>query len=263
MPRARHIRTDYNTLTGCRRLESMKQEVTTSSGTYAVDGTDFDLYIAAPQAAETDLPAVFVAHAWDGLNAPIEEIARRVAGLGYVAVAVDVYGSGVRGDPVGDNSSLIAPFLEDRSLLRERLLAGLEATAELDGVDNTRLGAIGYCFGGLCVLELARAVPENLRGIVSFHGLLTAGGSSEAKPITASVLIEHGWDDPLAPPADFLAFAKEMDSREADWHAHVYGGAAHAFTFERANKPEEGIVYDEKANRRSWKAMTNFFEEVL
>lgn len=241
----------------------MKQEVTTSSGTYAVGGTDFDLYIAAPQAAETDLPAVFVAHAWDGLNAPVEEIARRVAGLGYVAVAVDVYGSGVRGDPVGDNSSLIAPFLEDRSVLRERLLTGLGAIADLDGVDSTRLGAIGYCFGGMCVLELARAVPDNLKGVVSFHGLLSADGGSETKPIRASVLIEHGWDDPLAPSAEFLAFADEMDRRGADWQAHVHGGAMHAFTFQRANMPEKGIVYHGKADRRSWAAMAAFFEEVL
>jgi len=230
---------------------------------YSVAGMDFDLYIAAPEAAGTDLPAVFVAHAWDGLNEPVEEIARRVAGLGYVAVAVDVYGKGVRGDPVGDNSSLIAPFLENRSLLRERLIAGLDAIAELDGVDSTRLGAIGYCFGGMCVLELARAVPGNLRGVVSFHGLLTADVDPEPKPISASVLIEHGWDDPLAPPADFLAFAQEMDSRNADWQAHVYGGAAHAFTFKRANRPEEGIVYHEKSDRRSWRAMEAFFEEVL
>ena len=241
----------------------MEQEVITSSGTYAAAGTDFDLYIAAPQAGEADLPAVFVAHAWDGLNAPIEEIARRVAGLGYVAVAVDVYGKGVRGDPTGDNSSLIAPFLEDRSLLRERLLAGLGAIADLDGVDSTRLGAIGYCFGGLCVLELARAVPENLRGIVSFHGLLTAAGVAETQPITTSILIEHGWDDPLAPSADFLAFADEMDRRGADWQAHVHGGAMHAFTFKRADMPEKGIVYNEKADRRSWAAMATFFEEVL
>lgn len=239
------------------------QSVSVSTGTYSVAGKDFDLYVAAPEAAETELPAVFVAHAWDGLNEPIEEIARRVAGLGYAAVAVDVYGKGVRGDPVGDNSSLIAPFLEDRSLLRERLLAGLEAIAELDGVDGTRLGAIGYCFGGLCVLELARAVPANLRGVVSFHGLLTEGGMPDTKPITASVLIEHGWDDPLAPPAEFLAFAQEMDRRDADWQAHAYGGAVHAFTFKRAAMPENGIVYNEKADRRSWRAMATFFEEVL
>ena len=238
-------------------------ETTARTDTYSVADADFDLYIASPQAVETDLPAVLVAHAWDGLNEPIEEIARRVAGLGYVAVAVDVYGSGVRGDPVGDNSSLIAPFLEDRSLLRERLLAGLQAIRNLDGVDGTRLGAIGYCFGGLCVLELARAVPNDLRVVVSFHGLLTADGKSETKPIEASVLIEHGWDDPLAPPAEFLAFADEMDRRGADWQAHVHGGAVHAFTFARANMPEKGIAYDEKADRRSWKAMATFFEDVL
>ncbi|MEL7316871.1 MAG: dienelactone hydrolase family protein, partial [Cyanobacteria bacterium J06559_3] len=149
---------------------------------------EFDLYIAQPKNTTKALPAIFVAHAWDGLNAPIEDIAQRVAQLGYVAVAVDVYGKGVRGNPTGDNSHLMTPLLEDRGVLRNRLQAGYAAIREMEIVDATRIGAIGYCFGGLCALDLARSVPDSLKGIVSFHGGLTG---------KCQVII--GWNDRIIP----------------------------------------------------------------
>ncbi|MBE9067371.1 dienelactone hydrolase family protein [Leptolyngbya cf. ectocarpi LEGE 11479] len=224
---------------------------------------DFDLYVAQPKSVTKKLPAIFVAPAWDGLNAPIETIAQRVAQLGYVAVAVDVYGQGIRGETMGDNSHLMNPLLQDRGILRDRLQAGYGAIREIEAVDATRIGAIGYCFGGLCALDLARAVPAYLKGVVSFHGGLTGSNLKDTKPIEASILIEHGWDDPLVPTDDYWAFANEMDNREADWQAHIHGGAVHAFTFEGANMPENGIQYHEAAARRSWKSMTDFFDEVL
>ncbi|NER81293.1 MAG: dienelactone hydrolase family protein [Leptolyngbya sp. SIO1D8] len=224
---------------------------------------EFDLYVAQPKSVTKALPAIFVAHAWDGLNAPIEDIAQRVAQLGYVTVAVDVYGKGIRGNPMGDNSHLMNPLLEDRSVLRDRLQAAYSVIRAIETVDATRIGAIGYCFGGLCVLDLARLVPESLRGVVSFHGGLTGSGLKDAKPIEASILIEHGWDDPLVLTDDYLAFANEMDKRKADWQAHIHGGAVHAFTFEGANMPENGIQYHEAAARRSWKSMIDFFDEVF
>ena len=238
-------------------------ELITRTESYSNAGTDFDLYVAAPQNQVEKLPAIFVAHAWDGLNAPIEKIARRVAELGYVAVAVDVYGKGIRGNPTGDNSHLMNPLIEDRMLLRDRLMAGYAAIRELNSVDGVRMGAIGYCFGGLCVLDLARSGPDSLRGIVSFHGGLTGSDLPDTKPIEASVLIEHGWDDPVVPSDEYLAFAREMDGRNADWQAHIHGGAVHAFTFEGANMPEKGIQYHTAAARRSWKSMIDFFDEVL
>lgn len=237
--------------------------LSTTTTTYKHQGTTFNLYIAQPEQATKTLPAIFVAHAWDGLNAPIEKIAQRVAQLGYVAVAVDVYGEGIRGNPMGDNSHLMNPLLKNRSLLQNRLQAGYRAIQEIATVDASRIGAIGYCFGGLCVLDLARAVPECLKGVVSFHGGLTRGELKYTKPIEASILIEHGWDDPLVPTNDYLAFANEMDERKADWQAHIHGGAVHAFTFEGANMPEKGLQYHEAAARRSWRAMVNFFDEVF
>lgn len=237
--------------------------ITTRAATYELRGMAFDLYIAEPANLPHPLPAIFIAHAWDGLNAPIEKIARRVARLGYVAVAVDAYGKGMRGNPLGDNSHLIDPLLKDRRGLRDRLQAGYAAIKDIDTVDATRIGAIGYCFGGLCTLDLARSVPPNLKGVVSFHGGLAGHTLKETRPIEAAILIEHGWDDPLAPPDDFFAFAREMDERNADWQAHVHGGALHAFTFEAANMPEKGLQYHEAAARRSWQSMITFFDEIF
>ncbi|MEL6602141.1 MAG: dienelactone hydrolase family protein [Cyanobacteria bacterium J06614_10] len=237
--------------------------LSTTTTTYKHQGTTFNLYIAQPEQVTKTLPAIFVAHAWDGLNAPIEKIAQRVAQLGYVAVAVDVYGEGIRGNPTGDNSHLMNPLLKHRSLLQERLRTGYRAIREIETVDASKMGAIGYCFGGLCVLDLARSVPECLKGVVSFHGGLTGNDLQDPQPIEASILIEHGWDDPLVSTDDYLAFANEMDERKADWQAHIHGGAVHAFTFEGANMPEKGLHYHEAAARRSWKAMVNFFDEVF
>ena len=208
-------------------------------------------------------PAIFIAHAWDGLNDPVKEIAHKVADLGYVAVAVDVYGKGVRGDPVGDNTHLMAPLMEDRKLLNDRLLAAYNKIQGMSFVDEERMGAIGYCFGGYCVLDLARAVPDGLKAVVSFHGGLTANNLPSNGPIKTRILIEHGWDDPIVPQEDFLAFTKEMDERQADWQAHIHGGAAHAFTFDKAHMPDRGIKYHEAAARRSWQSMIGFFNEVL
>ena len=237
--------------------------LSTTTATYKFGGTEFDLYIAQPKSVTKTLPAIFVAHAWDGLNVPIKTIAQRVAQLGYVAVAVDVYGKGIRGEPMGDNAHLMMPLLENRAVLRDRLRAGYGAIREIETVDATRIGAIGYCFGGLCALDLARSVPEYLKGVVSFHGGLTGSDLQDTKPIKASILIEHGWDDPFVPTNDYLAFASEMDDRQADWQAHIHGGAVHAFTFEGANMPENGLQYHEAAARRSWQSMVDFFDEVF
>lgn len=237
--------------------------LSTTAATYEHRGIEFDLYIAQPENLTKVLPAIFVAHAWDGLNAPIENITQRVAQLGYVAVAVDVYGKGIRGNPTGDNSHLMNPLLEDRGILRNRLWAGYTAIRAMETVDDTRIGAIGYCFGGLCVLDLARSVPESLKGVVSFHGGLTGSDLKDTKPIEASILIEHGWSDPFVPTDDYLAFANEMNERKADWQAHIHGGAVHAFTFEGANMPEHGFQYHKAAARRSWKSMMDFFDEIF
>jgi dienelactone hydrolase len=155
------------------------------------------------------------------------------------------------------------PVVSDRPRLRQRLLAALETARGLPGVDAARIGIMGYCFGGLCALDLARAAPQGLRGAVSFHGLLNAPGIQPQPTITAKVLVLHGWSDPLAPPADVEAFGKEFTAAGADWQLHAYGHALHAFTVEGANSPENGMAYNAAAAGRAWASMQVFFQEVF
>lgn len=245
----------------------MSEQVTSSTQSQLFDYHDadvtFEAYLAVPTAAGGPRPCVLLAHEWSGLNEGMRRVADRVAGLGYVCFALDVYGKGVRGEQSGDNTRLMAPLLADRALLRRRLLAGLAAACGLADVDATRLAVMGYCFGGLCALDLARASPPGLRAAVSFHGDLRPPKLGDQAPIAASVLVLHGWEDPVAPPDDVLAVARELTEAGADWQLHAYGHARHAFTFEGAYIPERGIAYDARADRRSWAAMRQFLDETL
>lgn len=245
----------------------MNEQKTRSIKTSAVDYSDgttlFEGYLAQPSDADANapVPCVLLAHEWSGLNEGMKAIARRVASLGYACFAADVYGKGVRGSEVGDNSHLMNPLLADRELLRDRLLAGLRTAAELPFVDRSRIAAMGYCLGGLCALDLARAGAPDLRAAVSFHGALQPPDIGPQQPIRASILLLHGWEDPVAPPEAVLAIARELTDAGADWQFHAYGHALHAFTFEGVNFPERGIVYDAAADRRSWRAMQDFLAE--
>jgi dienelactone hydrolase len=230
---------------------------------YQDGDTVFEAYLAVPSAAGGPRPCVLLAHEWSGLNEGMRRAADRVAGLGHVCFALDVYGKGVRGEQTGDNTHLMAPLMADRALLRRRLLAGVRAASGLACVDETRLAAMGYCFGGLCALDLARAAPPGLLAAVSFHGGLGSPKLGDQAPIGASVLLLHGWEDPVAPPDDVLAVAQELTEAGADWQLHAYGHARHAFTFEGAYIPERGIAYDARADRRSWAAMRQFLVETL
>lgn len=230
---------------------------------YFDGGTLFQGHVVAPQPAASNHACVVLTHDWSGLTDPTKRLAERYAALGYVCFALDVYGKGVRGDPLGDNAHLMEPFLEDRALLRRRLLAGYAAAGQFPGVDNARMAVVGYCFGGLCALDLVRAGAPNLKAAVSFHGGLQAPEHQASSRIDASVLLLHGWDDPVVPPADVLAITKELTTADADWQLHVYGHAQHAFTFEDANFPERGIVYNRKADERSWAAMRSHLRAAL
>lgn len=234
---------------------------------HAVDYTDGDLtfegYAVNPGPSARLRACVVLAHEWSGLNDPTRRLAERYAGLGYVCFALDVYGKGVRGDPLGDNTSLMSPLLADRMLLRRRLLAGYAAARRLPGVDPARMAVAGYCFGGLCALDLARAAPADLAAAVSFHGVLHPPAGLPAGRIDARVLLLHGWEDPVAPPADVLAIARELTEAGADWQLHAYGHARHAFTFPGARFPERGLVYDPLADARSWSAMRAHLAHAL
>lgn len=206
-------------------------------------------------------PAVLVCHAWAGRDAFALAKAERLAGLGYAGFALDVYGGARQGSSKEENSALMTPFIKDRGLLYGRLRAAVDAVKALAEVDPERIAAIGFCFGGLCALDLARG-GAGLRGVVSFHGLL-GPSCLPAKKISAKVLALHGFDDPMATPDQLLAFAKEMTEAGADWQVHAYGQTMHAFTNPQADDPGFGTVYRKEADERSWKAMECFLAEIL
>jgi dienelactone hydrolase len=240
----------------------MSASIKTGLVEYSDGETAFEGYVAQP-AGGGKRPAILVVHDWAGLHEGVRARADQVAGLGYTAFALDVYGKGVRGNTEGDNSHLMGPLLADRALLKKRLLAGLEAAKTHEAVDASKIGAMGYCFGGLCVLDMARAAAPGLKGVASFHGLFVPPNIGPQGKIGAKVLILHGWDDPMATPDSVVGVAKELTDAGADWQIHAYGHALHAFTAVGANAPERGIKYDAAADRRSWQAMENFFAEVL
>lgn len=207
-------------------------------------------------------PGVLVVHTWAGCGVFERRKAADLAQLGYVALAVDLYGNGIVGSGPDENAKLMAPLLEDRALLQRRMQRSLEALKGLEHVDAHRTAAIGFCFGGLCVLDLART-GASLQGAVSFHGLLEPPSNLDAVPIRAKVLVLHGWDDPMARPESVEALASELTATGADWQIHAYGNTMHAFTNPAANSPTRGTVYDAQADRRSWRTMKEFLADTL
>ena len=222
-----------------------------------------EAFVAAPAQDGARRPAVLVSHAWAGQGSFERERAKALAELGYVGFAIDVYGKGRRGSSIEENSRLMTPFVEDRALLRRRLLAAAAAAAGHPLVDGGRLGAIGFCFGGLCVLDLARAAAPGLRGVVSFHGLLMPPGLGPQGRIAAKALVLHPYDDPMAPPESVATFAREFTEAGSDWQVHMYGHTTHAFTNPEANDPGRGLLYNATAARRAYAAAELFLRECL
>jgi dienelactone hydrolase len=206
-------------------------------------------------------PAVLICHAYGGRDEFVERKARRLAWQGYACFALDNYGKGKRGRTPEESSALMAPFMKDRKLLLTRLQAGLAAAQSMPIIDARRIAVMGFCFGGLCALDLARS-DADIRGAASFHGILKPSGLTEPK-VRARVLMLHGYDDPLAPPEDLLAIAREFTAAGADWQVHAYGHTVHAFTNPLAHNRAGGMQYDEAAERRSWHALEEFLSEIL
>lgn len=214
-----------------------------------------------PSISETR-PGVLVAHTWAGCGEFELQKAVALARLGYVALAVDMYGGGVIGSGPEENLKLMTPLVEDRTTMQRRMNLALDALKGLGSVDESRTAAIGYCFGGMCVLDLARTGAALGAG-VSFHGLLGRPDNLEPARIQAKILVLHGWNDPMAKPPEVDAIASELTQGGADWQIHAYGNAMHAFTNPDANDHDMGTVYDAKADSRSWRAMRDFLEESL
>jgi dienelactone hydrolase len=236
--------------------------IATRSVDYDIDGQSFEGVVAVDDAQRRARPLVVIAHAWAGRSDFEVEKAKTLASLGYAGFAMDLFGKGVLGTSKEENQALIAPFVNDRPMLQSRLLRILDVAKALPEADPSNVAAIGFCFGGLCVLDIARTGAD-LKGVVSFHGLFMPPGNTGGKKIKAKVLALHGWDDPMATPDQVTALGKELTDAGADWQLHAYGGTMHAFTNPDANDPDFGTVYNAAADTRSWTAMKNFLAEIF
>ncbi len=220
-------------------------------------GASFEAYAAWDDASDASRPIVLIAGTFMGRTGFEEGKARSLAELGYVAVAIDFYGVGKW--PADFDQALVAmeAMNADRALLRDRLHAALEAARGVGApADPTKVAAIGFCFGGKCVLDLARSGAD-VAGVVSFHGVYDPPPFPN-EAVKAKILVLHGWDDPLDPPETVLALSQELTEAGADWQLHSYGHTVHAFS----NPAREGM-YSPVADRRSWQAMKNFFGELF
>ena len=219
-------------------------------------------FIAYDTACAQPKPCVLIAHDWTGRSEAFCEKAKQLAHEGYVGFAIDMFGDAKLGQTNDEKMALITPLMADRNKLAARILAAYTTALALPAVDNAKIAAIGYCFGGLCVLDLAR-VGADLKGVVSFHGLLSPPVSSVCEKIRAKVLVLHGYDDPMVPPSQVNQFAEEMTMKNVDWQIHMYGHTQHAFTNPQANDDKMGLHYNANADRRSWMSTELFFKELF
>jgi dienelactone hydrolase len=235
--------------------------------TEVIDYKDGDLalqgYLAWDDTKTAGAPGVLVIHEWWGHNDYARKRAEQLAGLGYVAFALDMYGKGVAATTPQEAGKLATPFYTDRALMRSRATAGLNILKARKEVDPQQIAAIGYCFGGSTALELARGGAE-LAGVVSFHGGLDFPNADDTKNIKGHVLICTGADDPMVTPDKVDAFEDQLRKAKIDYQINVYGGAVHAFTNPAADAHNiPGIKYNEKADKRSFEAMKAFFGEIF
>lgn len=242
---------------------SAEAKLLTQTLEYREGDTVMEGYLAYDDEVQGKRPGVLVVHEWYGLNDFARQRAEDLARLGFVAFAADIYGKGVRAESAEQAGKLAAQYKADRKLLRERAGAALEVLRKHELVDARRLGAIGFCFGGTTVLELARSGAK-LGGVVSFHGGLDTPTPEDAKNVKAKVLVLHGGDDPFVPPEQVQAFWDEMRKARVDYQLVVYGGAVHSFTNPAAGSdPSKGAAFDRRAMVRAWDAMKAFFDEVF
>lgn len=220
-------------------------------------------FLAYDDAREGKRPGILIIHEWKGFGDYVKMRAQKLAELGYVAFALDMYGKGVFAKNHEEAGALSGIYFNDRVLMRSRALAGLEVLKNQEIVDTGKLAAIGYCFGGAAVLELARAGTD-LSAVVSFHGSLKTPMPSGPGDIKAKILVMHGADDGFIKPEQIAAFQEEMRRSGADWQMIMFGDAVHGFTVPEAGSDKStGVAYNEKADKRSWTLMQSFFSEIF
>ncbi|HUB23805.1 MAG TPA: dienelactone hydrolase family protein [Tepidisphaeraceae bacterium] len=244
-------------------LPSAHAEIKTQTIDYQQGGVTLEGYLAYDDSIPGKRPGVLICHEWWGLTDYPKHRAEQLAKLGYVAFALDMYGKGVSTDDPQQAGQLMRPIEADRGLVRARALAGLDVLRSQPQCDPARVAAIGYCFGGMVALELARSGTD-LSAVVSFHGALATPHPDQDQPIKAKILVCTGADDAFVPPQQVQGFIDEMRKAGADYQVIIYGGAHHAFTNPDADKfGISNIAYNAAADHRSWAAMLSLFDEVF
>jgi len=238
-------------------------EIKTQIVEYKQGDTTLEGFLAYDAASAVKRPGVLIAHQWMGLTDYEKKRAKMLVDLGYTVFAADIYGKGVRASSPQEAGGLAGKYKGNRALLRDRINAALDVLRKSPNIDSKRIAAIGYCFGGTTVLELARSGAD-VAGVVSFHGGLDSLNPSDARNIKCKVLVLHGADDPFVPAKDFAAFEEEMRGAKVDWELVQYGNSVHGFTmWEAGNDNSKGLAYNAKADARSWEAMKSFFAEIF
>lgn len=231
--------------------------------TYRDGAVELEGYLSTPGGDGKPTKGVLIVHDWSGMGDYAKRRADELAALGYAAFAVDIYGKGVRPEASADRAAEAGKYRAEPALFRQRLRAGLAEMRALTGLADDRIVAIGYCFGGGGILELARD-GSDVAGVVSFHGSLKTAAPAGEGSIETPVLVLHGADDPMVPPGEVAAFEDEMRKSGADWQLISYGGAVHSFSKREAGDDvASGNAYNAEADQRSWGHMLQFFEEVL
>lgn len=227
---------------------------------YQDEGVELEGFVAYP--TEKKRPVVILCHAWRGRDDFICEKAKEIAQWGYVGFALDMYGKGILGQTKEENAALKRPFIENRQLLQKRVVKSFEVACNLPDVDSSRVAIIGFGFGGIGALDLARS-GVNLKGAGSVYGHFDPPPSQLIKPIQAKILVLHGFNDPVSPPEELKRFAKEMNDSKVDWQAHIYGKTMHAFATPSANDPASGLLYNPISAARAWVSIHHFLDEIF
>ncbi len=237
--------------------------VETQQVTYRIGDKEFKGVVARDTSISAEKPGVLVIPEYWGMNDYVTSRARMLADLGYVAFVADMYGDGKVTKDSKQAGQWSGEVKGNRKMMRRRAMAALRQLKAQPGVDKDNVAAIGYCFGGTGVLELAR-MNAPVKGVVSFHGGLDPGDGTTSETVRPKVLVLHGADDPHVPPAQVTAFKQEMQKANADLDFVAYPGAVHAFTNPGAGSDvSKGAAYNEKADKESWQAMKAFLEQVI
>lgn len=240
-----------------------KTELTSRTVEYGTANEKFEGYIVSPKKIKGTLPAILVIHNWMGLTDETKTQAHRLAELGYVVLAADIYGKGQRPKDSKEAGSFATKYKTDRKLFRERLQLGLARLQEEKSVNSKKIAVAGYCFGGTGAIELARS-GASILGAISFHGGLDSPTPENGKNIHAKVLALHGAIDPFVPAKDVDAFENELKSVNVDYQLIKYSGTVHSFTEKAAgNDVTKGAAYNESSDRRSFQATANFLKEIF